>query len=452
MYTYQDLLDVPENDKDRIDFVRKVISDHQSSKLYKQAVRAYKYFDGENETLMDYQKTIVRITGEVIPDLYSASHKSPSNYIERFVTQLNQFLLGNGITWNDPKTEKIVGEAFDEEVQDAGENAILGAVSFGFWNYDHVDIFKIIEFAPLWDEIDGSLKSGVRWWQVDASKPMRATLYEPDGLTDYIWDKENGEGRILNPKRKYIDNIVQSGIDGTRIMDGENYPSFPVVPCWASKRHVNIIARYLAGVDAYDFIKNGYTNDFDEAQLYWIIKGAGGMDDPDLVRFLDRLKTVKAAAPADGQEVEAVTVEIPYEAREKLLDRIDKDLYSDFMALDFASVVNGADTATQIKAAYDPLNKRADKLEWGITHFIKAILNIVNVDDYPTYTRSVIVNTQEEIQTLLLAANYLSSDYVTTKILTLLGDKDKVEEVLNQMSADEIERLGNDDEETVDET
>lgn len=444
MVTYQDLLKVGENEKERIDFVRKAITDHMQSNLYRQAARAYKYYDGENETLMNYQKTLVKITGEVIPDIYAANHKAPSNFIELFVTQQNQYLLGNGISWNNgDETKKRLGEDFDSVVQDAGENALLGTVSFGFWNLDHVELFNVMEFAPLWDEENGSLRSGIRWWQIDSNKPLRATLYEEDGYTEYIWDRDKDgkeNGAVLKEKRAYIINVRSSEIDGIEILDGENYPTFPIVPCWANKRHKNPLARYLAGVDAYDFIKNGYTNDFDEAQLYWIIKGAGGMDDPDLAQFLQRLKTVKAAAPMDGQEIEAVTVDIPYEAREKLLDRIAEDLYKDAMALDFTSVINGADTATQIKAAYDSLDKKCDKYEWCITKFVKAILALAKVDDDPTYTRSRVVNVQEEIQTILQAAPHLSQDYVTRKILTLLGDGDQADDIINQMAADELER------------
>ena len=142
MVTYQDLLKIGENEKDRIDFVRKAITDHMQSNLYKQAARAYKYYDGENETLMNYQKTLVKITGEVIPDKYATNHKAPSNFIELFVTQQNQYLLGNGISWNKgDETKKRLGNDFDSVVQDAGENALLGTVSFGFWNLDHVELF-----------------------------------------------------------------------------------------------------------------------------------------------------------------------------------------------------------------------------------------------------------------------------------------------------------------------
>ena len=144
-------------------------------------------------------------------------------------------------------------------------------------------------------------------------------------------------------------------------MEGENYPSFPIVPFWGNPQHQSELVGLQEGIDAYDMIKNGFENDLDNAQMYWIIKGAGGMDDADLAQFLQRLKTVKAAAPMDGQEVEAVTIQIPYEAREKLLDRITRDLYDDYMALDVKEIASGAATATEILASYEPMNVKADQ-------------------------------------------------------------------------------------------
>ena len=52
------------------------------------------------------------------------------------------------------------------------------------------------------------------------------------------------------------------------------------------------------------------------------------------------------------------------------------------------------------------------------------------------------MNTQEEIQTILSAASYLDETYVTKKVLDILGDGDKAEEILAQMDADELIRGG----------
>ena len=445
MLTYQDFVAAGQSEQSKIMFCKKAIMDHQSSDLYQTAVTAYKYDAKQNTTIMSYQQTITTLTGKVILDEYSANHKVVSNFFDKFVTQQVQFLLGNGVTWQDKATEDKVGKNFDTRLQIAGKDALIGGISFGFEHLDQngektVDVFKITEFAPLWDEENGSLRAGVRWWQIDQNKPLRATLYEEDGYTDYIWDSTSPNGRVLNPKRSYIVTVVSSQIDGVQIMDGQNYPSFPIVPFWGNSQHQSELVGLQEGIDAYDLIKNGFENDLDNAQLYWIIKGAGGMDDPDLAKFLERLKKVKAAAPADGQEVEAVTVEIPHEAREKLLDRIKVDLYEAYQALDVKEIASGAATATQIRAAYEPMNSKADSFEFCVIDFIQGILNLIGIEENPTFTRSMLVNVQEEVTTVLSAAAYLPKDYVTRKILTILGDGDQADDLLNQMAADEIER------------
>jgi hypothetical protein len=57
-----------------------------------------------------------------------------------------------------------------------------------------------------------------------------------------------------------------------------------------------------------------------------------------------------------------------------------------------------------------------------------------------SFTRSQMVNTQEEIQSLVQAAQYLDSDYVVQKLLMLLGDGDKAKEMIEKMHIDELDR------------
>jgi len=443
MKTFQDL----EVAQDKMAFVLQAINEHKGSDLYKNAVIGMDYYRGENTTIVNYEKMITTVTGAQVRDKYSANHKVTSKFFKKFVTQQTQFLLGNGVTWEG---EADFGDHFDIDLQKAAKNALIGAVSFGFWNLDHLDVFKVTEFVPLLDENTGALRAGIRFWQIASNKPLRATLYEEDGYTEYAWNRREGneklQGEVLKEKQAYITNISISEIDGIEIMDGENYPSFPIVPLWANEERESELTGIREGIDAYDLIKNGFANDLDSAQLYWIIKGAGGMDDTDLVQFLDRLKLTHAAAPMDGQDVEAQTISIPYEARNVLLDRIERDLYRDYMALNTDDLSSKNATATEIKAAYEPLNAKADEFEYQILTFLDAIMKIAGVEDTPSFTRSYIVNTQEDVQTVLQAAQYLTDDYVTEKILTLLGDGDKAEEMIAQKQADSMARFNEDDE------
>ena len=445
MLTYQDLIQVPERDADRMSFVLRVINEHKSSDMYKTAKIADDYFKKQNTTIMRYEKMLTTLSGQKVPDKWSANHKVVSGFFKRFVTQQVQFLLGNGVTWEN--NTDIFGDKFDIRLQSLAKAALTGGVSFGFWDLDQLRVFKVTEFAPLWDENTSALRAGVRWWQIAPNKPLRATLYEEDGFTEYAWNRRDAdtnslEGEVIQEKRGYVTNNVSSDIDGTQIVDYTNYPGFPIVPLWGNPEHQSEIVGIREGIDEYDFIKNGYANDLDNAQVYWIIKGAGGMDDPDLARFLERLKLTHAAAPGDGQEVSAQTIQIPYEARQQLLARVERDLYRDYMALNTEDLSSRNATATEIKAAYEPMSAKADDFEYQVLDFLDGIMAIAGVDDTASFTRSYIINTQEEVSTVIGASQFTGAEYTTEKVLTLLGDGDKTEEILKQQAADELSMGG----------
>lgn len=436
MKTYQDLLAVGESEANRMDFVRQVINDHKGSQLYRTAKIAHEYLAHRNTTITQYQKLLYTVSGRAVPDNYSANYKIPSNFFNRFVTQQNQYLLGNGINWKDDNTRKKLGEDFDTRLQEAGKEALVSAVSFGFYNFDHTEVFSVLEFAPLYDEENGALMAGVRFWQIDTTKPLRATLYEPEGLTEYIWT--DGIGKVLRERTKYITSEKYTDADGVTIYDGENYPTFPIVPLWGNPQHQSELVGIREQIDAYDLIKSGFANDLDDvSQIYWTISNAGGMDDIDLAQFVERMKTVKAVNVDDGEQVQAHTVSIPFDSREALLDRLRKDMYRDYMALDTDEIAGGAVTATQIKAGYAPMDMKANEYEYCVNQFVAGILRVAGIEDEPTFTRTRLINQGEEMQNLVTCAEFLPADYITEKLLTLIGDVDRIPDIIAQMTEQE---------------
>lgn len=434
MKTFNDLLEISENESERMEFVREVVNTYKASSLYKDAETGTAYDRKQNITILQFQKLLYTVTGEAIPDNISANYKLASGFFNFFVTQQVQFLLGNGITWGEKSTAEKMGKDSDRMVQKAARAALCAGVSYGFYNLDHLEVFTALEFAPLYDEENGALRAGVRFWQIAPEKPLRATFYEEDGYTEYIW--EQGTGRVLKEKQKYILKTRTTQVDGTEIYDGENYPTFPIVPLWANQYHQSELTGLREQIDAYDLIKSGFCNTIDEASfIYWTINNAGGMDDLDLAQFVERLKTVHAATVEDtGAQAQANTIEAPHEGREALLDRLAKDMYADYMALNIEEIKGGANTATQIRAAYEPMNAKADNFEYCVGDFLHGIMEVAGFEDTFTFTRSYLINVLEEITVLMQAANYLDDEYVTRKILTILGDADKADEVLKAMN------------------
>ena len=446
MKTFNDLLALGDSEKARMDFILQAINEHKSSAMYQIAVDADMYYRHLNPTIMRAQKFVYDLMGRAHVDEWSANNKIPSRYYFYFITQAVQFLLGNGVSFADDKTKERLGKNFDSVVQKAATDALNGGVSFGFWNNDHLEQFSLTEFVPLYDEENGALAAGIRFWQVASDKPLRATLYEMDGYTEYI-RREGEDITTLQEKRPYIQIVAQSEASGTEILDGQNYPGFPIVPLFNTNRQSELVGSKET-IDAYDLMASALINNIDDANLiYWVIRNAGGMDDMDDAKFVQRLKTIHVAHLEGDEQVDEHQIDVPFQASEVALNRLRGQLFDDFMALDVKEISGGAATATQIKAAYEPLNAKTDLFEYQVTEFINGILDIVGIEDEPTYTRSLIVNQQEMIQNLVTSAEYLSADYITRKVLEILGDIDKVDEVMEQKLVDETSRYRNEPEE-----
>ena len=446
LVTYQDYLKVGDSDEERAKFVQSAIYGHKSTDLYKFAEIAEEYAKRQNRTIVEYEKMLYTIEGKAVPDMWGSNFKMPSGFFQRFITQENQYLLANGIIWTNESTADKLGEEFEKALQKLGRAALVAGVAFGFWNFDHMDTFKLTEFVPLYDEEDGAMKAGIRFWQIDSSKPLRATFYEPDGYTDYIWGARNEagnkdeRGQILNPKQAYTKIVAVSKIDGRMIYDGENYPTFPIVPLWANDDKQSELVGLREQIDCYDLIKSGFANTVDEASIiYWLVQNAGGMDDVDLAEFVTKVKTLHAASVGQDQVAEPHQLEAPYQSREALLERLRSDLYEDAMALDVKNISAGA-TATEINASYEALDQKTSGFEKCVKEFLHDILIIAGIDDKPIFTRKRIKNVQEEVQTLLTAATYLDEEYITRKVLSIFGDSDQAEEVLKRIDADELGR------------
>ncbi len=448
MKTYQDLIAVGQDEKKRMSFCLTAINEHKATKGYQTAQDAQRYYDGENPTINRYEKILYDMAGRAYADMYTANHKIASHFFGFAVDQKVSYLLGNGVTFGDNRTKEKLGGDFDGIIQDAAQAASIAGVAFGFWNFNHLDVFELTEFVPLYDEENGALMAGIRWWQVDENKPLRITLYEVEGITDYI--KRKGENiTVLRERRGYKQIRVTVPADGTTIYDGGNYPTFPIVPLRNGKHEKSDLTGKRNTIDALDIATSQMVNNTDEgALIYWVLTNCNGMSDMDDAKFIDRLRTTHVAHVNgdDGATITPQTVSAPVEVNKTTIDEIKSRLYEDFRAFDYQSVVSGNQTATAIRASYFPLDLDTDKFEKYVTKFILGILELAGIEDKPSYTRNKIINASEETQTVLMGAQYYDDEYITKKLLSILGDVDQFEALQQRKIADDFKRFSADGE------
>ena len=447
MRTYQDLTAVGENEKDRMEFVRGAVQDHTSSDDYKIAAAAEAYYAKHNLTIEKFQKFLYDANGKAYPDLFSANYKLKTLFFRRFVIQQVQYVLSNGVTFEQDITKARLGDTFDSRLSQLAKKAMVDKVAFGFWNYDHLEVFSFADtpnepgFAPLYDADDGFLKAGIRYWSLEETQTKRYTLYELDGYTEYI-QRKGEDIQVSQDKRPYRQTIRRSEVDGETVEGGDNYPGFPIIPMYANDLHQSELVGIRESIDCYDFVKSGLANEIDDTSgIYWVLKNSGGMDDVDIARFLDRMRMLRASVvdSDDGGGAEAHTLDVPYQARESMLTRLRSDLYEDFQLVDMEKIMSGNLTATAIRMGYQSQDDKCGDFEYCIRDFIGKLLELLGIDDTPSFQWNRIANQLEETQMVLTAATYLDDEAVLRHLPWLMPEE--VDEILKRRDAEDMERL-----------
>lgn len=441
MLTFQDF----ERAQDKVAFILNAIRDHESTKEYKLAMDAEKYDLEQNVTINEYVQKIWTMTGSPVVDFTASNAKVTSNFFHRLNTQRKTYLLGNGVTFKNDSTKKALGKDFDTVLGRISYKALIHGRSFGFWNYDRLHLFSLLEFVPLLDEETSALRAGIRYWKISDDKPMFIVLYEEDGYTKYkAQDKySNKPGvEVIQPKQAYIRQYIYTEADGETLIGEQNYGRLPIIPMWGSQKHQSTLIGMRSKIDSYDLIRSGFANDLqDVAQIYWLIENAGGMDDDDLNEFRERLKFmhIAVANTQDGTKATPYTQDIPHEAREAYLQGIKTQLYEDFGALDVHQV-SADSTNDHLEAAYQPLDEEADDFEAQVTEFIDQLLKLVGIDDYPTYKRNRISNQKEQTEMVLSANEYLDEETVLNHLPWITVDE--IADILKRKDAEDMERFG----------
>lgn len=471
MLTFQDfekVTDIPE-------FISQAIAEHLRSDKYKTAVSADKYDHQLNETIYNYVKLMFDVLGTPLIDFTASNNKIASNFFHRLNTQRCEYLLGNGVSFTDnadevmdkdgnlktiDRTKEYFGKKFDSDLKKLVYKGEIHGESYGYWvensnkKKNRLKVFTVPEFVPLVDEETGELRAGIRFWQIDHTKPMFVVLYEADGFTTFKGENGYSSLKEYRKKEKYIKTIVSSEFDGDQIIDEDNYPMFPIIPFYGSSLKQSTLVGMRNGIDSYDLIRSGFANDLSDcAQVYWLLENCTGMSDSELEKFRDRLKFNHiAVADTDESKVTPYTQEIPYQARKEYLDHMRAGIYEDFGGLDVHTVAAGA-TNDHIDAAYQPLDEEADDLEYQVGEFLEKLLNLVGIEDSPVFKRNRISNEKETTEMILSAADYLDDETILTKLPFITVDE--IYKILKNKDQENSDRFSNDlgtDENNNDET
>lgn len=448
--TWQDLQEYSGSDASKIDFIMRAICLHEGSPAFKVGRDAGLFYRQIDEELENYQKKIYDMEGNAYDDNVSPNHKLKTNFFYVFTDQMVQYELGNGVSFDNGEIKKKLGNDFDYALQDMLTYAACDGISFALYTPDGgLEPFcfacrvegKEPYFIPLYDEDDGKLKAGIRYWRLAPSKPLRATLYEIDGVTEY--KEVDGQLQVMTEKKSYKGNSVQNDVEGVYDSTGENYDELPIIQMGYINGQSSIVGN-KSKLHSFNMIMSEYANNVDWNLLYWILNNCDGMNKQDDINFIADLLKSHVLHLQDGVTAEPHQLQVQYEAREAILERLRRQLFFDFQAADVERIAAGNVTTVEINASYNALERKCDKVEKFISRAIQQLLVLMGYDKNEPFhfQRARERNEQEAVQTATMKAPFIGEEAATKEILEISGKIDEYEEIMKQKAAAAMARAG----------
>ncbi|WP_413627696.1 phage portal protein [Fructilactobacillus vespulae] len=362
------------------------------------------------------------------------------------------------------KIKNVLGDKYQSTVQKLMVESSLAGVSWlHVWVDDNNEFrYGIVEpdqIIPIYsDSMEKKLLAVRRTYK---------KLDETDGNV-YIYDEYWTDTEATFFKRKdgddYSDlqanNIITTMDVNADIEIGKgnvlthNMGDVPFIRFSNNADETGDLIQYKGQIDAYDIVLNGFINDVrDVQQVLLVLKNYGGADLNEFMENIRKYKSVKFQSDEGNSGLETVSVEIPVEARDKLLAKLNDQIYMFGQGLDLNKITLGtAVSGVAIKMMYSALEMKAAKLESeyrpSINRLIRFILRYLNEKDNiaisQTWKRSLISNELEQAQVISNLANVSSAEAIAKNSPIVSNWEEEIE--LRQEEKAGSDPYANDDE------
>ena len=400
-----------------VEVIKKLVK--ASRKRYAEMVReasvAEKYYRKKNDIL----KKGVR--GQV-PDgnpMRSADNRIPANFYNILVNQKAAYLFTDppvfdtGSEAANRAVQEALGDNFSKVCKDLCIKASNGTVAWlHYWKDDKgnfrfaaVDPKQVI---PVWtNDLEQELSGILRVYDMLDEKGKKLNIYEYwDGESCQAYYKESRE--VLDALKPYDVSAAGAALGEPADSDfhtwDHGFGEVPFIPFPNNAEGGNDLNDVKELIDAYDKVYSGFLNDLEDIQeVVFILAGYEG---EDLKKFLEKLKkykTVKVDSDEEGKGgLSTLTIDIPVEAREKMLAMTRKSIFEQGMGIDPDPQNFGNSSGVALKYLYSLLELKAGLMETefrpGFGQLVRAVCRHRGMEAgkiVQTWTRTAVHNEAE---------------------------------------------------------
>lgn len=420
-----------------IEVIKKLIRKYQSghTDFVRQAEKAKAYYRNETDIMFPPLKEEQEKKEK---PLRNADNRIPFNFHGLLVNQKASYMfaaspifdLGNKDA--NKKLTQFLGDKYPKVCKDLCIEASNCTVAWlhvwkdgkGAWKYAVVPAEQII---PVWtSDLEKELSGVFRSYQsIDEETGDRYTVYE------YWNDKECTAYRLkagdeldqlipyqmflVDPELCEYSDCYQHGV-------GE----VPFFPFFNNNIDTDDLKNIKPLIDTYCKVFSGFVNDLEDIQeVIFVLTNYGGEDLGQFLRDLKDYKAIQIESDGDGDHsgVSTLTIELPVEAREKLLEITRKCIFEQGMGIDPDPQNFGNSSGVALQFLYSLLEQKAGLQETefrlGFGRFIRCICRLqeIKIKDgtiVQTWTRTSVKNDQELSQIASQSKGIISDETIVS--------------------------------------
>ena len=401
-----------------IEVVKKLIKKHTTAHadVITKSMVAERYYRNKTDIIQQAKKE-----GEDVENpLRNADNRIPSNFYGLLVNQKASYMftapplfdVGNEAA-NKSITE-ILGDIYAKSCKDLAINASNSGVSWlHIWmngdkklEYGVVDSKQII---PIWSsDLNKKLLAVLRVYEDDDDNGDKFNVYEYWTDTECYAYRKLSSSTIdegLEAYCMFTVVMVDEGVTDQQQSFKHDFGEVPFIPFFNNNLKTSDLDTVKGLIDTYDKVFSGFVNDLEDIQeIIFILTNYDGADLKTFLTELKKYKTIKTenTGPDDKSGLQTLTIDIPVEARDKLLTMTRKAIFEQGQGVDPDPQNFGNSSGVALKYLYSLLELKAGLMETefrlSFGRFIRMICKHLNIECKTisqTWTRTAITNDSE---------------------------------------------------------
>lgn len=401
---------------------------------------ARKYYNNENEiTNRNNGESKVNKDGKDDP-LRHADNRVSHNFYQLLVdqeagyvaTKAPQIDVGNNR--DNQKISDTLGDDFGLSIHNLDIDASNAGKGWIHYWIDEDGNFRYAivppdQVHPIWSTtLDHKLLGVLRSYkQLDPDTGKYFNVHEYwDDKNGYFFKEKTTNPLTLEPFDRIVTYDATAGYEtGLSNKIAHNAGRVPFIEFPKNAQRLPELHKVKGLIDAYDDIYNGFLNDIDDVQqVVLVLKNYGGTDLKQFMHDLKQNKAVKFNNAGNGDQsgIDTLQIEIPVDARDKVLTLTKSDIFLQGQGIDPANFANTNASGVAIKMLYSHLELKASTTESyfkrSISELVRAIMRFYDMKDpdgrhiAQTWDRTQVEDDLTQAQTVSTIANWSSKEAI----------------------------------------